>query len=67
MPKSAVYVGIFMSHVNSALNPLVYAFRIQRFRDTLIHIIQRFVLCKTPSAILGQHSPAPITDKTQVQ
>ncbi len=67
MPKSAVYVGIFMSHVNSALNPLVYAFRIQRFRDTLIHIVQRFVLCKTPSAVLGQHSPAPITEKTQVQ
>lgn len=63
VPKSAFYVGIFMSHVNSALNPLVYAFRIQRFRDTLIHIIQRFVLCKSPS----QHGPGPITEKTQVQ
>uniref|UniRef100_A0A8C1YGL5 Adenosine receptor A1 n=1 Tax=Cyprinus carpio TaxID=7962 RepID=A0A8C1YGL5_CYPCA len=67
VPKIAVYVGIFMSHVNSALNPLVYAFRIQRFHDTLIHIIQRFVLCKTTSAIQGQHSPGPTTEKTQVQ
>ncbi|KTG32767.1 hypothetical protein cypCar_00041057 [Cyprinus carpio] len=67
VPKSAFYVGIFMSHVNSALNPVVYAFRIQRFRDTLIHIIQRFVLCKTPSANLSQHAPGPITEKTQVQ
>ncbi|XP_056316561.1 adenosine receptor A1 [Danio aesculapii] len=67
VPKSAFYVGIFMSHINSALNPLVYAFRIQRFRDTLVHIIQRFVLCKTPSAIPNQHGPGPITEKTQVQ
>ncbi|XP_051563253.1 adenosine receptor A1 [Myxocyprinus asiaticus] len=67
VPKSAFYVGIFMSHGNSALNPLVYAFRIQRFRDTLIHIIQRFVLCKTSSTISSSHGPGTITEKTQVQ
>ncbi|XP_062853237.1 adenosine receptor A1-like [Trichomycterus rosablanca] len=49
IPKTAFYVGIIMSHVNSALNPMVYAFRIQRFRDTLIQIGQRFVLCKRNS------------------
>ncbi|KAL1272323.1 hypothetical protein QQF64_028185 [Cirrhinus molitorella] len=67
VPKSAFYVGIFMSHVNSALNPLVYAFRIQRFRDTLIQIAKRFVLCKTTSAVPGQHCPGPITEKPQIQ
>lgn len=67
VPKSALYVGIFMSHINSALNPLVYAFRIQRFRDTLIQIIQRFMLCKTSSTIPSQHGPGPITEKAQVQ
>ncbi|XP_041944756.1 adenosine receptor A1-like [Alosa sapidissima] len=50
MPKSAMYVGIFMSHVNSALNPLVYAFRIQRFRATLVQIGRRCMLCKATSA-----------------
>ncbi|KAL0191731.1 hypothetical protein M9458_014429, partial [Cirrhinus mrigala] len=59
--------SIFMSHINSALNPLVYAFRIQRFRDTLIQIAQRFVLCKTTSAVPGQRGPGPITEKTQIQ
>lgn len=54
IPPIAFNVGIFMSHLNSALNPLVYAFRIQRFRDTLILIGQRFVLCKTNSL-----SPCP--------
>uniref|UniRef100_A0A8C7CAF2 G-protein coupled receptors family 1 profile domain-containing protein n=1 Tax=Oncorhynchus kisutch TaxID=8019 RepID=A0A8C7CAF2_ONCKI len=42
MPKSAMYVGVFMTHINSALNPLVYAFRIQRFRATLVQIFHYF-------------------------
>ncbi|XP_051996510.1 adenosine receptor A1 [Xyrauchen texanus] len=67
VPKSAFYVGIFMSHGNSALNPLVYAFRIQRVRDTFVHIIQRFVLCKTTSSISCRHGPGPVTENTQVQ
>ncbi|XP_062267858.1 adenosine receptor A1-like [Platichthys flesus] len=46
IPKSAMYVGIFMSHVNSALNPMVYAFRIKRFRMTLVQVTRRCMLCK---------------------
>ncbi|XP_077458255.1 adenosine receptor A1 [Stigmatopora argus] len=44
-PKMAVYTGIFMSHVNSALNPLVYAFRIKRFRVTLAEVARRCLAC----------------------
>nr|XP_055069530.1 adenosine receptor A1 [Misgurnus anguillicaudatus] len=67
VPRTAFYVGIFMSHGNSALNPLVYAFRIQRFRETLIQIIHRFILCKISSTSPTQHGPEPINEKTQAQ
>ncbi|XP_035652126.1 adenosine receptor A1 isoform X4 [Oncorhynchus masou masou] len=68
MPKSAMYVGIFMSHVNSALNPLVYAFRIQRFRATLVQIARRCMLCKhkETSPCPNQPSPPPLSDKSPV-
>ncbi|XP_061688653.1 adenosine receptor A1 [Syngnathoides biaculeatus] len=45
-PKMAVYAGIFMSHINSALNPLVYAFRIKRFRVTLLEVARGCVACR---------------------
>ncbi|KAM9522481.1 adenosine receptor A1-like [Salvelinus alpinus] len=68
MPKSAMYVGIFMSHVNSALNPLVYAFRIQRFRATLVQIARRCMLCKhkETSPCPNQPSPPPLSKKAPV-
>lgn len=64
IPKSALYVGIFMSHVNSALNPLVYAFRIQRFRVTLLQIAQRCMFCKAPNPSPCSSCPPPVTEKT---
>ncbi|XP_049590379.1 adenosine receptor A1 [Syngnathus scovelli] len=44
-PKMLVYAGIFMSHVNSALNPMVYAFRIKRFRVTLLEVVRGCGAC----------------------
>ncbi|KAJ8360450.1 hypothetical protein SKAU_G00169750 [Synaphobranchus kaupii] len=64
VPKSAIYVGIFMSHVNSAVNPLVYAFRIDRFRTTLVQIWRRCVLCHPAGPSPCQPCSPPLTKKT---
>lgn len=37
-PSILTYIAIFLTHGNSAMNPIVYAFRIQRFRVTFLKI-----------------------------
>ncbi|XP_028262208.1 adenosine receptor A1 [Parambassis ranga] len=66
IPKMTMYVGIFMSHVNSALNPLVYAFRMKRFRETLIQISRRCMCCKARQSTPCPSSLPPTTEKVAV-
>lgn len=66
VPKFATYIGIFMSHVNSALNPLVYAFRISRFQVTLIQIARRYMLCKPPEPTTCPTSTPALTEKADM-
>ncbi|XP_033995212.1 adenosine receptor A1-like [Trematomus bernacchii] len=67
IPKFAMYVGIFMSHVNSALNPMVYAFRIKVFRLTLIKITRHCMLCKPSEPTPCPTSTPTLTEKVDVQ
>ncbi|KAM8819521.1 adenosine receptor A2b [Rhynchonycteris naso] len=46
-PKWAVNVAILLSHANSVVNPVVYAYRNRDFRSTFRRIISRYVLCRT--------------------
>lgn len=46
-PKWAMNIAILLSHANSAVNPIVYAYRNQDFRYTFHKIISRYILCQT--------------------
>ncbi|KAM6927692.1 adenosine receptor A1-like [Xenentodon cancila] len=66
IPKFALYFGIFMSHVNSALNPMVYAFRIKPFRLTLIQIVRRCMFCKRKEPTLCPTSTHAVTEREDI-
>lgn len=52
-PSILTYVAIFLTHGNSAMNPIVYAFRIHKFRVTFLKIWNDHFRCR----------PAPRSDE----
>lgn len=45
-PSILTYIAIFLTHGNSAMNPIVYAFRIKKFRTTFLQIWNQYFCCK---------------------
>ncbi|NXG23948.1 AA3R protein, partial [Grallaria varia] len=46
IPPYLMYLGILLSHANSAMNPIVYACKIKKFKTTYILILRTYILCK---------------------
>lgn len=44
-PDIVMYIAIIMSHANSAVNPIIYAYRIKDFRNTFRKILAQHFLC----------------------
>lgn len=55
-PMVLLYIAILLTHGNSAVNPIVYAFRIQKFRVAFRKIWQQYFCCKDTPALELQPS-----------
>ncbi|KAG8450416.1 hypothetical protein GDO86_002903 [Hymenochirus boettgeri] len=45
-PEWAMYMAILLSHANSVVNPIIYAYKIRDFRYTFRKILSRYIICK---------------------
>lgn len=54
-PELVMYVAIILSHANSAVNPVIYAYRIQDFRNTFRKILARHFLCRKEELYLSSN------------
>uniref|UniRef100_A0A8C8SB62 Adenosine receptor A2 n=1 Tax=Pelusios castaneus TaxID=367368 RepID=A0A8C8SB62_9SAUR len=46
-PPWVMYMAIILSHANSVINPIIYAYKIRDFRYTFRNILYKYILCKT--------------------
>ncbi|NWV38857.1 AA3R protein, partial [Grantiella picta] len=52
IPRYLMYLGILLSHANSAMNPIVYACKIKKFKTTYLLILRTYILCRKPEPAL---------------
>ncbi|KAL6463485.1 hypothetical protein MHYP_G00278760 [Metynnis hypsauchen] len=62
-PDFVMYVAIILSHANSAVNPIIYAYRIREFRHTFRKILARHFLCRRDEIYLSSNGSSRKTDQ----
>ncbi|NWY36628.1 AA3R protein, partial [Sylvia atricapilla] len=51
IPPHLIYLAILLSHANSAMNPIVYAYKIKKFKNTYLLVLRTYILCKKPDPV----------------
>ncbi|NP_001167640.1 transmembrane domain-containing protein TMIGD3 isoform 3 [Mus musculus] len=51
IPDVAMCLGILLSHANSMMNPIVYACKIKKFKETYFLILRALRLCQTSDSL----------------
>ncbi|XP_021545837.1 adenosine receptor A3 isoform X2 [Neomonachus schauinslandi] len=46
-----LYLGILLSHANSMMNPIVYAFKIKKFKETYLLILKTCMICQSSDSL----------------
>ncbi|XP_053703015.1 adenosine receptor A2b [Synchiropus splendidus] len=62
-PDLVMYVAIILSHANSAVNPIIYAYRIQDFRNTFRKILAQNLMCQRDEWYLNSSGCKPNKDQ----
>ncbi|KAM9108022.1 adenosine receptor A3 [Megaptera novaeangliae] len=51
VPQVVLYLGILLSHANSMMNPIVYAYKIKKFKETYLLILKAYVICQPSNSL----------------
>lgn len=51
VPTVVLKLGILLSHANSMMNPIVYAYKIKKFKETYVLILKACMICRPSDSL----------------
>lgn len=57
VPEVVLNLGILLSHANSMMNPIVYAYKIKKFKETYLLILKACMICQPSDSLNPKIEP----------